>query len=72
MHVSSHIENKSREIMNGKEGINTIASADTIKIEGEEASNSNKGIASFSSDNFSVGATTSGEVKIVTVDGGNF
>ena len=51
------------------EGINTIASADTIKIEGEDASTSNKGVASFTSDNFAV---TSGEVEIVTVDGGTF
>ena len=51
------------------EGINTIASADTIKIEGEDATTSNKGVASFTSDNFAV---TSGEVEIVTVDGGNF
>ena len=51
------------------EGINTIASADTIKIEGENATTSNKGVASFTSDNFQV---TSGEVEIVTVDGGNF
>ena len=51
------------------EGINTIASADTIKIEGEDATTSNKGVASFKSDNFQV---TSGEVEIVTVDGGNF
>ena len=50
------------------EGINTIASADTIKIEGEDASTTNKGVASFTSDNFQV---TSGEVEIVTVDGGN-
>ena len=51
------------------EGINTIASADTIKIEGEDATTSNKGVASFTSDNFAV---TSGEVEIVTVDGGTF
>ena len=51
------------------EGINTIASADTIKIEGEDASNSNKGVAKFTSDNFAV---TSGEVEITTVDGGTF
>ena len=51
------------------EGINTIASADTIKIEGEDATTSNKGVASFTSDNFQV---TSGEVEIVTVDGGTF
>ena len=41
----------------------------SIKIEGEDASTTNKGVASFTSDNFAV---TSGEVEIVTVDGGNF
>ena len=51
------------------EGINTIASADTIKIEGEDATNSNKGVAKFTSDNFTV---TTGEVEISTVDGGTF
>jgi len=51
------------------EGINTIASADTIKIEGEDASNSNKGVAKFTSDNFTI---TTGEVEISTVDGGTF
>ncbi len=51
------------------EGINTIASADTIKIEGEDASNSNKGVAKFTSDNFTV---TSGEVEVSTIDGGSF
>ena len=51
------------------EGINTIVDNNTIKVEGEDASTSNKGVAKFTSDNFSV---TSGEVEIVTVDGGNF
>ena len=51
------------------EGINTIASADTIKIEGEDASNSNKGVAKFNSNNFTV---TSGDVEVSTVDGGTF
>ena len=51
------------------EGINTIVDNNTIKVEGEDASTSNKGVAKFTSDNFQV---TSGEVEIVTVDGGNF
>ena len=51
------------------EGVNTIASGSTIKIEGEDASNSNKGVAKFTSDNFTV---TTGEVEISTVDGGTF
>ena len=51
------------------EGINTIVDNNTIKVEGEDASTSNKGVAKFKSDNFAV---TSGEVEIVTVDGGNF
>jgi hypothetical protein len=54
------------------EGINTIASGNTLQIEGELASTSNIGVASFHTDNFSVGATTSGEVKIVKIDGGTY
>ena len=54
------------------EGINTIASGNTLQIVGELASTSNIGVASFHTDNFSVGATTSGEVKIVKIDGGTY
>src|SRR6056300_934307 len=51
------------------EGINTTASGNTLQIAGELASTSNIGVASFTSDNFSV---TSGDVAITTVDGGSF
>src|SRR5210317_1354735 len=47
------------------EGINTTASGNTLTVSAEDASDTNKGIASFSSDNFSV---TSGAVTIK--DGG--
>jgi hypothetical protein len=47
----------------GGEGIDTSAVGTTLTITGEEASTSNKGVASFSSDHFSV---SSGAVTIAT------
>jgi hypothetical protein len=51
------------------EGLNTVASGSTLTIAGELASTSNIGVASFTSDNFTV---TSGDVAITTIDGGSF
>ena len=51
------------------EGINTVASSNKLTISGELASTSNIGVAKFTSDNFDV---TSGDVSIITVDGGSF
>ena len=49
----------------GGEGIDTSASGTTITITGEEASTSNKGVASFNSDNFSVSSGV-----VIIKDGG--
>ena len=51
------------------EGINTVASGNTLRIEGELASTSNIGVAKFASDNFTV---TSGDVTVTGIDGGSY
>jgi len=53
----------------GGEGMNATFSGDTLTVAGEDASTSNKGVASFSSDNFAV---SSGAVTVTTIDGGTF
>ncbi|MDA8552617.1 hypothetical protein N9K83_00460 [bacterium] len=53
----------------GGEGIDTSQSGDTLTIAAELATASNKGVASFSADNFLV---STGVVTVTTIDGGTF
>src|SRR5210317_1085015 len=56
-------------VINNGEGIVTAIASNTLTITGENATTSNKGIASFSADNFAV---SSGAVTVTTIDGGSF
>ena len=51
------------------EGIDVTNADGSITIAGEDASTTNKGVASFASANFTV---SSGAVSITAIDGGTF
>ena len=72
--ISIDLDSETLSVVGG-EGIDTSASGNTITISGEDASTSNKGVASFSADDFNVSggavtlATTATAAELNTLDG---